>query len=55
MRSVLAGIVEAGGVDGMRTKDDIEGLVAAVEVDLNSVSEFATELLWVWGQKKHQE
>lgn len=55
MRSVLSGIIEEGGIDGMRTKSDIESLVAAMEADLTSGSEFGVQMLWVWGQKKHRE
>lgn len=55
MRAVLSGIVGAGGVDGMQTLEDLEDLVAAAEADMASGTEFAVELLWVWGQKRLEE
>ena len=50
----IFGIVEKGGLEGVKTREGSQRLVDGVRKDLNSSSRAEFEMKWVWPEGWHE-
>jgi hypothetical protein len=51
LRQLLHGAVSKGGIDGMKTTEDVEALLDALNQDLTNGHQISFEIKQVWGRK----
>lgn len=46
------GIVEQGGMEGLRSEEDVEAAIADVRADVKIGCQTGFDMRWIWGQKQ---